>query len=69
MANVYINKKEYDAIFNAHSMVTNALEGCSADEKTKEGKETLDHLIGIIAALHSLERKMAGKNSKKKLIK
>lgn len=63
MANpVYINKKEYDAIFDAHGIVTNALESCTGDE------ETIEHLRSIISALHSLERKMTGKNKKEKEI-
>jgi len=45
--NIYINKKEIEAIRNAWLQINDALEGCSGDEDIIRMKEILNYLNDI----------------------
>lgn len=52
-----LTKKEINALHAAVDYVTNTLEGCIADEETKEGKRVLQDLNNAISGLNSIIKK------------
>ena len=54
MANIYINKKEKQAIIDASEQVRNVLESCSAPE----GSWVLEMLNNTIGGLNSILNKL-----------
>jgi hypothetical protein len=65
---MYLNKKEQEAIINAHGYVTNIVEGCTADPETEEGKAILQLLNDTVSGLTSIENKIRALNRKKRSI-